>query len=87
MFHTFADSKHVELIQVADLFAFIIRLYAELKESFTEEKFEGELARLRGWIDLMNPVLMRDSTRWNPSSKDPCTTFLRAVAPLSLLSL
>lgn len=83
----FVDSKHVELIQVADLFSYIFRLYSELKEGLTEEKFEGEQERLRDWIDLLNPVLLPNSSRWKKSPQDPCASFFRSVAPPSLLTL
>ena len=73
----FADSKDVELIQVADLIAFILRLYSELREGLTEEKFDGELERLREWIGLMKPVLLPDSSRWKRSPRGKCESFLR----------
>ena len=83
----FADSKHVGLIQVADLFAYIIRLYADLTDGQSEEKFDGELERLREWLGLMRPVLFPSSTRWAKSNKEQCVSFLRTVAPPSLLAL
>ena len=83
----FADSRHVGLIQVADLFAFLVRLYAELKEGVTSEKFTGETERLAGWIKKMGPCLLKDSARWPSTAKDPCTRFLRSAAPPSLLKI
>lgn len=83
----FADSRHVGLLQVADLFAFLIRLYAELAEGVTAEKFEGELTRLEGWMGLLRGRLLRDSSRWPKTSKDSCTSFFRSAAPPPLLGL
>ena len=83
----FVDSKDVSLIQLADLFAFLIRLYAELKDGVIEEKFSGETSRLEGWMSDMRPFLLKDSARWPASSRDPCTKFLREVAPPSLLKM
>ena len=83
----FADSKHVGLIQVADLFAYILRLYSDIREGFMVEKFEGEQMRLQEWIGLMRPVLLPDSARWKRYSENSCEDFLRNVAPPSLLSL
>ena len=83
----FADSRHIGLIQVADLFAYFIRLYAELTDKTIDEKFEGELTQIAGWIRLMKPVLLADSVRWPERAKDPCTRFLREVAPRSLLKI
>ena len=83
----FADSKDVELIQVADLIAFILRLYAAIGEGLIEEKFHGERDRLREWIGLMQPVLLPDSSRWKRSQRGKCESFFRKVAPASLVSL
>ena len=83
----FADSKHVGLIQLADLFAFLICLYAELEEGVKKEKFEGESARLTGWLADMRPFLLKDAARWPATAKDPCTRFFRAAAPPSLLRI
>ena len=80
-----ADSRHVGLIQVADLFAYILRLYADISEGVTPEKFEGERDRLQSWIEAMGPVLLPNSARWPRSSSEPCTEFLRQIAPPSLL--
>ena len=83
----FADSQHAVLIQAADIFAFLLRLYAELHEGITTEKFPGELERLSKWIGQMGPVLLPDSVRWSMASKDPCTEFFRSIAPQSLLRI
>lgn len=83
----FADSRHIGLIQVADLFAYLIRLYAELVDGVIDEKFGGEQAQIGGWIERMKPVLLNDASRWPQRSQDPCTKFLRAVAPPSLLRI
>ena len=55
-----ADSKHVGLIQVADLFAFLLGLYAGLESGLIAEKFDGELDRLGEWMQLVKPVLLPD---------------------------
>lgn len=81
----FADSQHVGLIQVADLFAFFLRLYAELTDDLTPEKFDGEFARLRGWINQIRPLILPDASRWPKTARDPCATFFRAAAPPALL--
>ena len=83
----FADSQHAVLIQAADIFAFLLRLYAELNEGITEEKFPGELDRLKKWVSQMSPVLLPDSARWSKSAKDPCTGFFRSIAPRSLVKI
>ena len=81
----FTDSRYVGLIQVADLFAYILHLYAELKEGIATEKFSGELDCVEEWVSRMQPVLLPDSARWPQGSSDSFTRFIRNVAPPSLL--
>ena len=83
----FADSEHVGLIQAADLFAFILRLYADLKGDPLTQKYDGEFERVQGWIGQLKPLLLADSMRWPQNSSDPCVSFLRAIAPPPLLRL
>ena len=83
----FADSRHIGLIQVADLFAYILHLYAEITEGLADQKFDGELERLEKWIIEMQPVFLPDSSRWPKAPKDPFTKFLKEIAPKSLLSM
>ena len=83
----FADSRHVGLIQVADLFAYILHLYAELSEGIATEKSPGEFKRLEEWVDQMKPVLLPDAMRWPQGSRDSCTQFFRSVGPASLLKV
>lgn len=83
----FADSRHVVLVQVADLFAYFLRLYAELQLGLIAEKFAGELSRLDGWIAKTSALLLPASTRWPKGSSDPLTCYLRAAAPAPLVGL
>ena len=46
----FVDSKHVGLIQLADLFSYIIRRHLEIKENLIPEKFNGEGERMENWF-------------------------------------
>ena len=82
-----AKSHHIGLIQLADLFAFILRLYAAIMDGIEKERYTHEVEQLKEWIDLMRPVLLPDSSRWPQNSKDPCVKFLRAVAPPALLKV
>ena len=83
----FADSRHVGLIQVADLFAYLIRLYAELSDGVMDEKFSGELEQLGTWIHSFKTVLLPDAARWPKRPTDLYTGFLKSVAPPSLLEV
>jgi len=46
----FGDSKEVSLIQFADLAAFFLRRYAEIKEGLTQPKYPDEEERLTQWV-------------------------------------
>ena len=83
----FADSCHVGLIQLADLFAYLLCLFAALSDGIVDEAYKGELEKVAGWIAQMESVLLRNASRWPKSPKDPCTTFLRSIAPPSLLDV
>lgn len=46
----FGDSKEVPLIQVADVIAFFLRRYAEIKEGLVSARYADEEQRISGWI-------------------------------------
>jgi len=46
----FGDSKDVYLIQLADVFSFFLRRYAEIKEGLVTAKYPDEEARVTEWI-------------------------------------
>jgi hypothetical protein len=83
----FADSRMIGLLQVADLFAYIFRLYAELADGLEEEKFGGELQRLNQWMEDISKITLPDATRWPSKSKNPCVEFYRSVAPPALVKV
>jgi hypothetical protein len=49
----FGDSKEVALIQVADVAAFFLRRYAEIKESLVPAKYPDEEERVTEWIEML----------------------------------
>lgn len=82
-----ADSKLVGLLQVADLFAYLLRLYGELVDGLVTEKFAGETRELEQWVGEMRGILLEDAARWPSNSKDPCVQLYRELAPPSLLKV
>lgn len=46
----FGDSKEVGLIQMADVAAFFLRRYAEIREGLVPKKYDDEDERVEGWI-------------------------------------
>jgi len=47
----FVDSKHVGLIQVADLLSYLLRQHIELQSKFRPEKYNNEAETISGWVD------------------------------------
>jgi hypothetical protein len=47
----FGDSKEIGLIQVADVAAFFLRRYAEIKEGLIPAKYAGEEQRVTQWME------------------------------------
>jgi hypothetical protein len=62
----FADSKSVLLIQVADLFSYLIRRKIEIERGFEAERFPGELQKLIAWCDRLDRLCV---CGWYPGSK------------------
>ncbi len=83
----YARSHHVGLVQVADLFSFIFRRYAELMDFGMSEAFEGELAKISSWVDMLSPRLLDRSHRWPRRPQGEAQEWYGAVAPASLLNL
>jgi hypothetical protein len=49
----FGDSKEVALIQLADVAAFFLRRYAEIKEGLCLAKYADEESRVEGWVKTL----------------------------------
>jgi hypothetical protein len=77
----FADSRDVGLLQVADLFAYLLRNYAELESGYREPKYHGESAKLKGWAQQVVSIALPQMTRWPRKSVCPCAALFNAVAP------
>lgn len=45
----FVDSKKVDLVQVADLYAFILRRHFELEMGYEKPKYDDETEKVGGW--------------------------------------
>lgn len=45
----FVNSKHVSLVQVADLYAFLLRRYFEIESELSTEAYAGETKKVRRW--------------------------------------
>ena len=83
----YARSHQVGLVQVADLFAFIFRRYAELHDYAAEEAFAGETDRITGWVELLSPRLLDRPHRWPKRPTSDTARWFCNVAPPSLSNL
>lgn len=48
----FGDSKEVALIQVADFFAYLLRLHCELETGHRKPAYRDEVDKVGGWIEM-----------------------------------
>jgi len=83
----FTKSHHAGLAQVADLFAFIFRRYAELTEYDVDPEYEGELADVESIVECLAPHLIARGHRWPKHPKNECSATFVNLAPHSLLDL
>lgn len=83
----FADSEDVGLLQVADLFAYLLRRYAELEAGYSEPGYEDEKAKLTGWAKQIVSTALPRSARWPRKNVCPCAAFFNAIAPTPLVEL
>lgn len=80
----FADSRHVLLIQVADLIAFVLRRFAELTEKVDNPRYNGEVDQLNSWIELISRRCYPLTTRWPTRGLNKVQAIFDKLAPLSL---
>ncbi len=83
----FADSKKAVLIQVADMVAYIIRLYAELAQRIVNESYDGEFSRLQEWVGELTPLLVNRTIRYIRTNRSPVDQLFWDLAPDSLREL
>lgn len=83
----YARSHHIGLVQVADVFAFVLRRYAEIVDYGEAEGYKGELDRLTGWINLLKARFLDRSHRWPARPKSELARAYVSLCPPSLLAL
>jgi len=76
----FIRSHHASFVQVADLIAYAVRKYVELKAG-EPEKYEGELKKIESWYqEIIYPTLI-ERRHCLPPGNDPLTMLYRALTP------
>lgn len=83
----FGDSQHVLLLQVADVIAFILRRYAEIKEAKSKVRYKDEFDRLESWVKLIKGRLYPTSCRWPSKSLNEVQKMFDKLVPKSLKDL
>jgi hypothetical protein len=80
-------SHHAGLVQVADLYALILRRYAELHDYGSAELWDGEKALIDGYTRTLASRMLPRSARWPARPKAPCCQWYNEIAPPSVRAL
>ncbi|GIX16209.1 MAG: hypothetical protein KatS3mg119_0395 [Rhodothalassiaceae bacterium] len=80
-------SHHAGLVQVADLFAFIFRRYAEMKDFGMPEGWAGEQALIGKYVEALSSRLLARVCRWPKRPNGASSRWFNSIAPASLMSL
>lgn len=83
----YAQSHHVGLVQVADLFAFLFRRYSELSDYGHREDFEGEHEKVSGWVKILSSRLLPAAHRWPKKPRNDPSKWYVDLAPTSLRTI
>ncbi|MFQ5902125.1 MAG: DUF3800 domain-containing protein, partial [Candidatus Binatia bacterium] len=83
----FVKSHHAGLVQVADLFSFVFRRYAELSDYAVPEVFDGERRLVEYYVRMLARRLLPRSHRWPQKSTSACARWFKDLAPESLKDL
>jgi hypothetical protein len=83
----FVDSEDVGLLQVADLFAYLLRRYGELEAGCNQPSYPDEKAKLRHWAKQIVSIALPRSSRWPRRNVCRCAAFFNAIAPAALIDL
>ncbi len=83
----FSDSKKLPLIQVADFLAFFLRRYAELEEGYSEEQYEGERERIRGWAKQIADRSIARTHVYPKAKRNEAQEYFYRLAPASIREL
>jgi hypothetical protein len=83
----YGDSKDVNLLQIADLIAYILRLHVELEEGRRSPEYKGENQNIQGWVEQIISISLPVSTRYLARGRDRCSELFCKYAPEALMSL
>jgi len=83
----FADSKHILLAQVADLFAYILRTSAEIVDGHLTERYASEANKMKLWSDRIADVALPRSSRYPARGRCAAAQLFWDLAPPTLRAL
>jgi hypothetical protein len=83
----FADSRHILLAQVADLFAYILRTSAEIEDGQFKEKYRGEGSKMKAWSDRIAKIALPKSNRYPSRNRCEAAQLFWELAPSSIKDL
>lgn len=83
----FADSKHIVLAQVADLFAYILRTWAEIKDGLLKEQYRGEGEKMEAWSERIAQIAFSRSSRYPAKARCPAAQLFWDLAPSHIREL
>jgi hypothetical protein len=83
----FADSKHILLAQAADLFAYILRTWAEIGDGLLDEKYKDEAERMKGWSERIAKIALPRSSRYPAKGRCGAAQLFWDIAPSPIREL
>ena len=83
----FADSKHILLAQVADLFAYILRTSTEIHDGLIAEKYAGEGAKMQTWAKSIAELALPRASRYPTKGRCQATQLFWKLAPSTIKRL
>ena len=83
----YARSHHVGLVQIADLFAYLFRRYAELRDYGDPEAYGGELRTVAGWVEQISERLVALAHRCPKRPTNDVAEWYVNACPTSLRTL
>lgn len=80
-------SHHAGLVQVADLYAMILRRYAELHDYNSPEQWDGERSLIDEYAATLAKRLLPKAVRCPAKTTAACCKWYKEITPPSLLNL
>jgi len=83
----YADSKHILLAQIADLFAYILRTSAEIQDQLLPEKYKDEGIKMQKWSLRIADIALPRSSRYPAKGRCRAAQLFWDLAPATIREL